>query len=164
MAAGVTIEDPATTYIDATSTIGADTVIHPGVSLEGRTAIGAGCEIHSGRPHRRLARSATASSCCNHCVITDSHDRERRDASARSRTSDPEASIGEHANVGNFVELKKTALGRGSKANHLTYLGDATIGANVNIGAGTITCNYDGVTQAPDDRSRTARSSAATRS
>ena len=142
MAAGVTIEDPATTYVDPGVTIGADTILHPGVSIEGHTTIGGGCEIHSGVRiiDSRLGERVTVN---NHCVITES-----------SLESDTKvgpfahlrggATVGEGARVGNFVELKKTTLGPGSKAMHLTYLGDATIGAKVNIGAGTITCNYDG--------------------
>ena len=82
-------------------------------------------------------------------MITDSHRRERRASSARSRTCARSRDVGEDAHVGNFVELKKTMLGRGSKAIHLSYLGDATIGEKVNIGAGTITCNYDGTHKHP---------------
>jgi len=145
MAAGVTIEDPATTYIDPGVTIGADTVIHPGVSIEGSTSIGGGCEIHSGV---RIVNSRVGDRVIvhNHCVISDSTlDVEAKVGPfAHLRNG---ASIGEDARVGNFVELKKTALGRGSKAMHLAYLGDAEIGAKVNIGAGTITCNYDGVSK-----------------
>jgi bifunctional UDP-N-acetylglucosamine pyrophosphorylase/glucosamine-1-phosphate N-acetyltransferase len=143
MAAGVTIEDPATTYVDKEVTVGADTIIHPGVSLEGRTSIGEGCEIHSGS---RLvnARIGDRVTVLNHCVITDA-------AVASGVQVGPFAHlhhgtrIAPGAKVGNFVEMKKTALGAGSKSMHLTYLGDAMIGAGVNIGAGTITCNYDGV-------------------
>ena len=145
MAAGVTIEDPATTYVDLDVEIGPDTIIHPGVSLEGRTTIGMGCEIHSGA---RIVDSTLGDRVTirNHCVIG-------------SSTIENDAAVGpfahlrfgnviaERANVGNFVELKKTVLGPGSKSMHLTYLGDTTIGAGVNIGAGTITCNYDGVTK-----------------
>jgi bifunctional UDP-N-acetylglucosamine pyrophosphorylase / glucosamine-1-phosphate N-acetyltransferase len=143
MAAGVTIEDPATAYIDGDVTVGSDTVIHPGVSLEGRTSIGSGCEIHSGA---RIVNSQIGDrvQIFNHCVISDSvvandvnigpfaHLRNRADVRAQAR-------------VGNFVELKKTVLGTGSKSMHLAYLGDALVGDRVNIGAGTITCNYDGV-------------------
>ena len=100
-------------------------------------------------------RSRTASSINNYCVITDSHVAARRASSARSRTSGRSRDVGEDAHVGNFVELKKTTLGRGSKANHLAYLGDATIGEKVNVGAGTITCNYDGKQKHPTvDRGR----------
>lgn len=143
MAAGVTIEDPATTYVDRDVTVGADTIIHPGVSLEGHTTIGGGCEIHSGA---RIVDSHIADRVVvlNHCLITDS--RIASDARvgpfAHLRN---EADVRDHAKVGNFVELKKTVLGAGSKASHLAYLGDATIGESVNIGAGVITCNYDGV-------------------
>ena len=142
MAAGVTIEDPATAYIDRDVTIGADTIIHPGVCLEGNTTIGGGCEIHSGV---RIVNSAIGDrvTVFNHCVITDA--RVASDAKvgpfAHLRN---DADIRERARVGNFVELKKTVLGEGSKSMHLAYLGDATIGERVNIGAGTITCNYDG--------------------
>ncbi len=145
MAAGVTLEDPATTYIDRAVNIGGDTIVHPHVSLEGLTRIGEGCEIHSGVRiiDSRIGDRVTI---FNHCVI--------RDASVQSDASigpfahlRPEVSVGVHAKVGNFVEMKKTSLGRGSKSMHLSYLGDAVIGADVNIGAGTITCNYDGSTK-----------------
>ena len=143
MAAGVTIEDPATTYVDPGVTIGADTIIRPGVSIEGRTTIGGGCEIHSGV---RIVDSAIGDRVTvdNHCVITESSLATgcRVGPFAHLRGG---ALVGEHARVGNFVELKKATLGPGSKAMHLAYLGDAEIGAKVNIGAGTITCNYDGV-------------------
>jgi bifunctional UDP-N-acetylglucosamine pyrophosphorylase/glucosamine-1-phosphate N-acetyltransferase len=143
MAAGVTIEDPATTYIDPGVRIGADTVVHPGVSIEGSTTIGSGCEIHSGV---RIVDSTIGDRVTvnNHCVITDS-------ALAPDVHVGPFAHlragavVSDGARVGNFVELKKTTLGPGSKAMHLAYLGDAQIGSKVNIGAGTITCNYDGV-------------------
>ena len=164
MAAGVTIEDPATTYIDRDVD---DRRRHGHPS--GRLARGPHDDRRRLRdPQRRRASStrgsATASTVLNHCVITDATIGERRAASGRSRTCARTPTSRERAQVGNFVELKKTVLGPGSKAMHLAYLGDATIGENVNIGAGTITCNYDGVNEAPDRRSRTARSSAATRS
>ena len=142
MAAGVTIEDPATTYIDRDVQVGTDTVIHPGVSLEGCTIIGTACEIHSGARivDSRIGDRVTVH---NYCVMTNVT--VESDASvgpfAHLRN---ETSVGERAKVGNFVEMKKTILGPGSKAIHLTYLGDAVIGTNVNVGAGTITCNYDG--------------------
>jgi bifunctional UDP-N-acetylglucosamine pyrophosphorylase/glucosamine-1-phosphate N-acetyltransferase len=142
MAAGVTIEDPATAYIDGEVTIGPDTILHPGVFIEGRTTIGSACEIHSGA---RIVDSQIGDrvTVLNHCVINNS--RVASDASigpfAHLRN---DVDIGEGARVGNFVEMKKAVLGAGSKAGHLAYLGDATIGAKVNIGAGTITCNYDG--------------------
>jgi bifunctional UDP-N-acetylglucosamine pyrophosphorylase/glucosamine-1-phosphate N-acetyltransferase len=142
MAEGVTIEDPATTYVGLDVEVGADTVIHPGVSLEGGTTIGGGCEIHSGV---RIVDSRIGDRVIvhNHCVITNASvaSNARVGPFAHLRN---EASVGERAKVGNFVEMKKTTLGVGSKSMHLTYLGDATIGANVNVGAGTITCNYDG--------------------
>jgi len=143
MASGVTIEDPATAYIDRDVTIGADTIVHPCVSLEGNTTIGMGCEIHSGA---RIVDSQIGDrvTVFNHCVITSAKvaDDARVGPFAHLRAG---ADVRAHAKVGNFVELKKTVVGAGSKAGHLAYLGDATIGENVNIGAGTITCNYDGV-------------------
>jgi bifunctional UDP-N-acetylglucosamine pyrophosphorylase/glucosamine-1-phosphate N-acetyltransferase len=142
MFAGVTLEDPATTYVDVDVTVGPDTVIGPGVVLQGRTAIGEGCLIHAGC---RLTNATVGPrvTILDHSVITSS----RISAGAKIGPLAhirPESEIGENAHVGNFVELKKTSLGRGSKANHLAYLGDATIGEGANIGAGTITCNYDG--------------------
>jgi bifunctional UDP-N-acetylglucosamine pyrophosphorylase/glucosamine-1-phosphate N-acetyltransferase len=142
MAAGVTIEDPATAYIDRDVTIGADTILHPGVSIEGQTTIGAGCEIHSGV---RIVDSQIGDRVIvfNHCVVTNARLAAdvRVGPFAHLRN---EADVRANAKVGNFVELKKTVLGAGSKSMHLAYLGDTTIGEKVNIGAGTITCNYDG--------------------
>ncbi len=147
MASGVTIVDPASAWIGPDVTVGPDTVIHPNVHLEGRTRIGGGCEIHSGV---RIVDATLDDGVIvnNFCVITESHIRAgaRIGPFAHIR---PQSDVGEGAHVGNFTELKKTTLGKGSKANHLSYLGDATIGEKVNVGAGTITCNYDGVRKHP---------------
>ena len=142
MAAGVTLIDPATTYVDADVVVGADTVIYPCVFLEGSTKIGSACEIHSGT---RIVNSTVGDRVCvkNHTVVTDSTVETGASVGPFAHIR-PGSAVGENAHVGNFVELKKTALGKGAKANHLAYLGDATIGAKTNVGAGTITCNYDG--------------------
>ena len=142
MAAGVTIEDPATAYIDSTVEVEADTTIHPNVSLEGATRVGARCEIHSGS---RLVNAVLADDVLirNHTIVVDSTIAAKATVGPFAHVR-PESAIGPDAHVGNFVELKKTSLGAGAKANHLAYLGDATIGSRVNVGAGTITCNYDG--------------------
>jgi bifunctional UDP-N-acetylglucosamine pyrophosphorylase/glucosamine-1-phosphate N-acetyltransferase len=142
MAAGVTLVDPATAYIGPDVTIGPDTIIHPGVFLEGLTRIGSGCEIHSGV---RIVNSTLEDNVLinNFCVIIDSRVSTGAQVGPFAHFR-PGSHVDEEAKVGNFVELKKTKLGRGSKASHLSYLGDATIGERVNIGAGTITCNYDG--------------------
>lgn len=147
MAAGVTLVDPATAYIDPDVTIGPDTIIHPGVFLEGKTTIGSRCEIHAGV---RLVNSTVDDGAIihNYCVIIDSHIARGAQLGPFAHLR-PQSHVGEDAKVGNFVELKKTFLGRGSKASHLTYLGDTTVGEKVNIGAGTITCNYDGTTKNP---------------
>jgi bifunctional UDP-N-acetylglucosamine pyrophosphorylase / glucosamine-1-phosphate N-acetyltransferase len=142
MAAGVTIEDPATTYVDDDVVVGGDTVIHPGVHLEGKTQIGMACEIHAGV---RIVNSVLDDRVTvqNFCVIN----------GGRLATGvtvgpfvhiRPETELHDSVHIGNFVELKKAVLGKGTKAGHHSYLGDAVIGDNVNIGAGTITCNYDG--------------------
>jgi bifunctional UDP-N-acetylglucosamine pyrophosphorylase/glucosamine-1-phosphate N-acetyltransferase len=143
MADGASIFYPQTCVIDADVEIGPDTVIEPFVQLLGRTRIGSDCRIRSYsviqnseigdrvtiRPGSILDDARVASDAI---IGPYSHLR-------------PGSEIGEAAHVGNFVETKKIKLGKGSKANHLTYLGDADIGAGVNVGAGTITCNYDGV-------------------
>jgi bifunctional UDP-N-acetylglucosamine pyrophosphorylase/glucosamine-1-phosphate N-acetyltransferase len=142
MAAGVTLIDPATTYIDADVDVGPDTVIHPCVFLEGSTRIGAACEIHAGT---RIVNSTVGDRVCvrNHTVVTDSTIKAGAILGPFAHIR-PGSQVGEEAHVGNFVELKKTVMGKGAKANHLAYLGDATIGNATNVGAGTITCNYDG--------------------
>ncbi|MEP6782206.1 MAG: bifunctional UDP-N-acetylglucosamine diphosphorylase/glucosamine-1-phosphate N-acetyltransferase GlmU, partial [Acidobacteriota bacterium] len=142
MAAGVTLIDPATTYVDADVVVGADTVIYPCVFLEGSTRIGSACEIHSGT---RIVNSTVGDRVCvkNHTVVTDSTVESGVSLGPFAHIR-PGSIVGEDAHVGNFVELKKTTMGNGAKANHLAYLGDATIGAKSNVGAGTITCNYDG--------------------
>jgi bifunctional UDP-N-acetylglucosamine pyrophosphorylase/glucosamine-1-phosphate N-acetyltransferase len=145
MAAGVTLVDPATTYIDPDVEIGADTVIHPGVVIQGQTRIGDACEIQA---HVRVVDSTIGARVAinSFCVIVGASVADGAAIGPFAHLR-PESAVGEKAHVGNFVELKKTTLGAGSKANHHAYLGDATIGANVNIGAGTIVCNYDGQTK-----------------
>jgi bifunctional UDP-N-acetylglucosamine pyrophosphorylase / glucosamine-1-phosphate N-acetyltransferase len=145
MLAGTTIFRPETCDIDADVEIGTDTVIEPFVQLIGKTTIGSDCRI----------RSYSVISNCEigdkvlirpGCMLEDSIIRSGAELGPYSHLR-PGNDVGEKAHVGNFVELKKTRLGKGSKANHLSYLGDAEIGAGVNVGAGTITCNYDGVTK-----------------
>jgi bifunctional UDP-N-acetylglucosamine pyrophosphorylase / glucosamine-1-phosphate N-acetyltransferase len=143
MAAGVTILLPETVMIDAGVEVGADTVIEPFVQLLGETRIGSDCRIRS----CSVLENTTVGDqvlILQSCVIAEA----QIDKGARIGPLAhlrPGCHIGEGAHIGNFVEAKKTRLGKGSKANHLTYLGDAEIGDGVNIGAGTITCNYDGV-------------------
>jgi bifunctional UDP-N-acetylglucosamine pyrophosphorylase / glucosamine-1-phosphate N-acetyltransferase len=147
MAAGVTMVDPASVWIGPDVVVGRDTVIHPNVHLEGRTRIGERCEINASV---RIVDSTLDAGVVidNFCVIRESHIRAgaRIGPFAHIR---PQSDVGEGAHIGNFTELKKTVVGRGSKANHLSYLGDATIGEKVNVGAGTITCNYDGTQKHP---------------
>jgi bifunctional UDP-N-acetylglucosamine pyrophosphorylase / glucosamine-1-phosphate N-acetyltransferase len=147
MASGVTLENPATTYVGGGVVVGPDTVIRPGVSLEGRTRIGAGSTIHSGV---RIVDSELADgvTILDHCLVLGARIAEAVTVGPFAHIR-PGTEICTGARIGNFVELKKTRLGAGSKANHLAYLGDATIGERVNIGAGTITCNYDGVRKNP---------------
>lgn len=142
MAVGVTIVDPATTYIDLDVEIGADTVIHPGAIIEGHTRIGAACEIQ-GYVRIRDSDIGNRVAVNNFCLIVGARVADGATIGPFAHLR-PDTTVGEGAKIGNFVELKKTTLGPGAKANHLAYLGDATIGPNVNVGAGTITCNYDG--------------------
>jgi bifunctional UDP-N-acetylglucosamine pyrophosphorylase/glucosamine-1-phosphate N-acetyltransferase len=144
---GVTFLDPAHAYVSAEAVVGRDCIIYPGVSIEGKSVIGEGCEILSGTriTNSRLGNNVVIK---DHCVVVDSEIESNCAvgpfAHLRMNTTLEEGSV-----VGNFVEVKKSRLGRGSKAMHLSYLGDATIGAQVNIGAGTVTCNYDGKSKHP---------------
>jgi len=143
MAAGATIFYPETCIIDSEVEIGADTVLEPFVQLRGNTRVGSDCRIRSYSVIRNTAIGDSVEILPG-CVIDDSKIEDRAILGPYSRLR-PGSEIGPGAKVGNFVETKKIRLGKGSKANHLTYLGDAEIGEGVNIGAGTITCNYDGV-------------------
>jgi bifunctional UDP-N-acetylglucosamine pyrophosphorylase / glucosamine-1-phosphate N-acetyltransferase len=143
MAEGVSVFYPATCVIDVAVQVGADTVIEPYVQLLGNTKIGSACRIRSYSVIRDTA-IADGVTILPGCIITDSRVSQGAVIGPYSHLR-PGSEIGEGAHVGNFVETKKTKLGKGSKANHLSYLGDAEIGEKVNIGAGTITCNYDGV-------------------
>ncbi|HEY5073335.1 MAG TPA: bifunctional UDP-N-acetylglucosamine diphosphorylase/glucosamine-1-phosphate N-acetyltransferase GlmU [Pyrinomonadaceae bacterium] len=142
MDGGVTFIDPAHVYVSSEAQVGRDCVIHPDVHIEGRSIIGEGCEIYHGAriTDSRLGNRVTVK---DHCVIVDSEiaDDCAVGPFAHLRMN---ARMEERAVVGNFVEVKKSQIGRGTKSMHLTYLGDATIGENTNIGAGTVTCNYDG--------------------
>jgi bifunctional UDP-N-acetylglucosamine pyrophosphorylase/glucosamine-1-phosphate N-acetyltransferase len=142
IASGVTVSDPATTFIGPDVTVGSGTVLGPCVFLEGTTTIGADCEINAGV---RIVDSVLHDrvTVLNFCVIRGAR-LARGSLIGPFAHLRPESEVQDGAHVGNFVELKKTVLGPHSKANHLTYLGDATIGERVNVGAGTITCNYDG--------------------
>jgi bifunctional UDP-N-acetylglucosamine pyrophosphorylase/glucosamine-1-phosphate N-acetyltransferase len=143
MAEGVTIFRPDTCVIDSGVTVGPDTVIEPYVQLLGSTRIGSDCRIRSYSviQHSFIGEGVIIR---NGCVLDGARvgDGALLGPYAHLR---PESNIGVDAHVGNFCETKKVTLGRGSKANHLTYLGDAVIGEGVNVGAGVITCNYDGV-------------------
>jgi bifunctional UDP-N-acetylglucosamine pyrophosphorylase / glucosamine-1-phosphate N-acetyltransferase len=147
MDSGVTIQLPETVLIDPEVTAGEDTVIEPGVQLLGKTKIGARCMIRTGSvlTDTLLGDDVTVEP---HCVVAQSRldDRVIIGPFARLR---PDNHLKAGARIGNFVELKKSTIGEGTKAMHLTYLGDTKIGAKSNVGAGTITCNYDGFHKYP---------------
>ena len=140
---GVTFIDPSHAYVSAEAQIGRDTMIHPNVTIEGKSVIGEGCVIRAGAriTSSRLGNNVTVK---DHSVIVDSQIESNCSVGpfAHLRMN---AMLEEKASVGNFVEVKKSRLKRGTKAMHLSYLGDATIGERTNIGAGTVTCNFDGV-------------------
>jgi bifunctional UDP-N-acetylglucosamine pyrophosphorylase / glucosamine-1-phosphate N-acetyltransferase len=142
MLAGVTLEDPSTTYIDDEVEIESDVVLEPGVFLRGKTRLHEGCRIGAGAVLVDTVIEAEAMikpyTLCEQARVGPTAE---AGPFARLR---PGADLREGSRVGNFVEVKKAVLGKGSKANHLAYLGDAEVGEGVNIGAGTITCNYDG--------------------
>jgi bifunctional UDP-N-acetylglucosamine pyrophosphorylase/glucosamine-1-phosphate N-acetyltransferase len=145
MAEGVTVLDPASTYVDDTVAIGADTVLYPGVVLEGRTVIGAECVVGPGC-HVGASRIGDRVRLKPYCVLNESTVEEDAELGPFCHLR-PASHVGARAKIGNFVELKKSRIGKGAKVPHLAYVGDATLGARVNFGAGAITCNYDGVSK-----------------
>jgi bifunctional UDP-N-acetylglucosamine pyrophosphorylase/glucosamine-1-phosphate N-acetyltransferase len=154
MDAGVTVLEPARTVVEPSVRVGIDTVIHPGVSLLGDTEVGEGCTIHQGAWLRdtRVGEGVTIEpySVLDGAEVGDSC---RVGPFARLR---PASRLLEGARVGNFVEVKNSTLGEGSKANHLSYVGDTTVGAGANIGAGAVTCNFDGQRKHPTEIGRNA--------
>jgi bifunctional UDP-N-acetylglucosamine pyrophosphorylase/glucosamine-1-phosphate N-acetyltransferase len=147
MAAGASIEDPASTHIGLDAVVEADAVIRPYTFLEGRTIVRSGASVG---PFARIVDSeiGPGAQILDHCLLKECVVGAGASVGPFAHIR-PESHIGDKAKVGNFVELKKTRLGAGSKAPHLSYIGDATVGAGVNIGAGTITCNYDGTHKHP---------------
>ena len=143
MSEGVTLIDPETTFIEPSVTIGRDTIIYPNVYLQGRTVIGENCVIES---TVKVVDSILENGVFIRmgCVITQSRLGAGADMGPFAHLR-PGADLRQRVHVGNFVEVKKSVLHEGVKAGHLTYLGDADVGAGTNVGAGTITCNYDGV-------------------
>jgi len=144
---GAQVEDPATTHVSAEAVVEAGAVLRPFTILEGRTVVRAGAVVG---PFVRLvdAEVGPGAHVLDHCLVRESVVEEGASVGPFSHIR-PQSRVGRGAKVGNFVELKKAHLGEGSKAQHLSYLGDATVGPGVNIGAGTITCNYDGVAKHP---------------
>jgi len=142
MLEGVTLPDPATVFIGTDVVIGRDSIVYPNVRLEGKTILGEGCTVY---PGSRIVDSTLGSGIVikDCCVIEDSKIEDKASVGPFAHLR-PGTVLGAGARIGNFVEVKKSVIGEGSKANHLSYLGDATIGRDVNIGAGVITCNYDG--------------------
>jgi len=142
MREGVTIVDPHTTYIDADVQVGQETVIGPGVSLLGSTRVGRNCLL---RPYSTITDSTLDDNVTvrQNCVVSGSQVASEVILGPFAHLRDG-AVIAQEAQIGNFVEVKKSQVGRGSKARHLAYVGDATLGEKVNVGAGTVTCNYDG--------------------
>jgi bifunctional UDP-N-acetylglucosamine pyrophosphorylase/glucosamine-1-phosphate N-acetyltransferase len=147
LSGGVVVEDPASTHVGPEVVVEAGARLRPFTILEGRTVVRAGACVG---PFVRLdavevGREAVI---LDHCLLRESVVAPRASVGPFTHLR-PGSRVGEDARVGNFVELKKTDLGAGSKAQHLAYLGDATVGPGVNVGAGTITCNYDGTRKSP---------------
>lgn len=143
MQEGVTFRNPSTVVIDSTVTIGADTVVYPFVTLEGTTRLGEGCVIEPG-VHLTNVTVGDDVHLKTGTVAEDAIIEDEASVGPYAHLR-PGTQLGPHVKVGNFVETKKAVFGAGAKASHLSYIGDAEVGADVNIGAGTITCNYDGV-------------------
>lgn len=142
MEAGVTLKDPQTIYIDEDVTIGRDTVIGPNTQLLGKTVIGERCRI-DGSAYLTNARLANGVHVKFSVVMADCEIEDGAIIGPFAQLR-PGTRLGRGVHIGNFVEAKEATIGAGAKANHLTYLGDCTVGRDTNIGAGTITCNYDG--------------------
>ncbi|OGP71412.1 MAG: UDP-N-acetylglucosamine diphosphorylase/glucosamine-1-phosphate N-acetyltransferase [Deltaproteobacteria bacterium RBG_16_50_11] len=142
MLSGVTILDPQVTYVDRMVEVGKDTILHPNCILEGKTKIGQRCIIES---NAKMIDSIVGNEVIirSNCVITESKIEDGAVIGPFSHLR-PLTEVKAKAKIGNFVEVKKSVIGEGSKANHLSYIGDSLVGEDVNIGAGTITCNYDG--------------------
>ena len=147
MLSGVTLVDPKTTYVDQGVEVGKDTILYPNCHLQGKTKIGERCLIE---PNAKVSDSIVGNDVTirSNSVITESKIEERASIGPFSHLR-PLSEVRTKAKIGNFVEVKKSVIGRGSKANHLTYIGDSIVGEKVNIGAGTITCNYDGFEKYP---------------
>jgi bifunctional UDP-N-acetylglucosamine pyrophosphorylase/glucosamine-1-phosphate N-acetyltransferase len=147
VAAGVRVEDPASTHVGPDVVVEPGAVLRPFTILEGRSVVRAGASVG---PFVRLVDTEVAGGAqvLDHCLLQECLVAKDARVGPFSHLR-PGSRVGEKARVGNFVELKKTSLGEGAKASHLSYLGDATIGPGVNIGAGTITCNYDGEKKSP---------------
>jgi bifunctional UDP-N-acetylglucosamine pyrophosphorylase/glucosamine-1-phosphate N-acetyltransferase len=139
---GVTVLDPATTWVHDTARVGRDTVLHPGVTIEGTTTIGESSVVHSGSRLRNV-KVGSGVTIKDHTIAEDAEIGSGSSVGPFAHLR-PGTSIGRECKIGNFVETKKARFGQGAKASHLSYIGDAKIGKSVNIGAGTITCNYDG--------------------
>ncbi len=144
---GVAFIDPRHVYLDATVTIGEGSLIYPQTFLYGKTKIGKNCLIDSGSILRDMV-VGDGVTIKPYCVLEESVLEKEAVVGPFARLR-PHSHVGPRAHIGNFVELKKTKIGKGAKANHLSYLGDAVIGEEANIGCGTITCNYDGVKKYP---------------
>jgi bifunctional UDP-N-acetylglucosamine pyrophosphorylase/glucosamine-1-phosphate N-acetyltransferase len=147
MLSGVTVIDPKTTYVDKAVEVGRDTVLYPNCTLQGRTRMGERCVIE---PNSKVSDSIIGNEVTirSNSVITESKIEEGASIGPFAHLR-PLSEVKTRAKIGNFVEVKKSVIGKGSKANHLAYIGDSTLGEEVNIGAGTITCNYDGFEKHP---------------
>lgn len=141
MRAGVTIIDPASTYIEATVQIGQDTTIYPGCHLQGNTTIGSGCEIG---PNSQIIECVIGDDCRILYSVLEYARMDRASEIGPFGHLRKGAHLGEEVHMGNFGEVKNSYLGPGTKMGHFSYVGDATVGRNVNLSAGIITCNYDG--------------------
>ena len=141
MADGVSIIDPNNTYVDTTVTIGRDTVLYPGTILEGHTVIGEDCHIG---PYVRMTNVQMGDD--DHVQFMYAHDCQIKNGCEVGPFVHfrPDTVIGNHVKVGNYMEVKNSTIGDGTKLPHLSYIGDSDVGQNVNIGCGTITVNYDG--------------------